>query len=436
MPRRCRGASSRHSCGADRRDRARPSARRRCRTGLAASASPPITSRRSSGMATSLSRASRRSSTKRTRAGPSLSKRRSRPTSSPTTTPHGRHQQPAGSARQRRRSTAGCRSALQYAYARAPRPYTTKRMLRVLGLLRLRWLRPSYSSLDDMMGLARDLARAGEPVLNLLFHSSEAIVGGSPYNRTARRARRLLRSARAVSSRLRRKISAPRPATFAEFRAHVLRVSVLTACISFTSRRTCRRIKPPTPCCRGSSVVGGRRRQHRRIRRASAACRPAGDAARARRHGFRAGPTTASSVGRCASARSRAARRIHRALEPAIDRADVVHVHSNGLLAELAVLLSRRRDKPVVLTLYGTEIWHYAPKRVRAGSLHARVSGGVGGDVLQRTPARPRARAGPDAPRACRPSIPPVGAQFTLARRGGAGRRPASRSASPTATCS
>jgi hypothetical protein len=35
-----------------------------------------------------------------------------------------------------------------------------------------------------MIGLARDLARAGEPVLNLLFHSSEAIVGGSPYTRT------------------------------------------------------------------------------------------------------------------------------------------------------------------------------------------------------------------------------------------------------------
>jgi len=58
-----------------------------------------------------------------------------------------------------------------------------------------------------------------------------------------------------------------------------------------------------------------------------------------------------------------AARRIHRALEPAIARADVVHVHSNGLLAELAVLLARRREKPVVLTLYGTEIWHYAPKK-------------------------------------------------------------------------
>ena len=73
---------------------------------------------------------------------------------------------------------------LQYAYARAPWPYNTKRILRALRLARMRWLRPSYSSLDDMIGLARDLAREKEPVLNLLFHSSEAIVGGSPYNRT------------------------------------------------------------------------------------------------------------------------------------------------------------------------------------------------------------------------------------------------------------
>lgn len=55
--------------------------------------------------------------------------------------------------------------------------------------------------------------------------------------------------------------------------------------------------------------------------------------------------------------------RVQRALGPALERADVVHVHSNGLLAELAVLFACRRNKPVVLTLYGTEIWHYAPKR-------------------------------------------------------------------------
>jgi glycosyltransferase involved in cell wall biosynthesis len=59
-----------------------------------------------------------------------------------------------------------------------------------------------------------------------------------------------------------------------------------------------------------------------------------------------------------------AACRTWKILIPPIARADVVHVHSNGLLAELAVLLARRAGKPVVLTLYGTEIWHYAPKKL------------------------------------------------------------------------
>lgn len=58
-----------------------------------------------------------------------------------------------------------------------------------------------------------------------------------------------------------------------------------------------------------------------------------------------------------------AAYRMRRALAEPVSRADVVHVHSNGLLAELAVLVARTAQKPVVLTLYGTEIWHYAPKR-------------------------------------------------------------------------
>jgi glycosyltransferase involved in cell wall biosynthesis len=57
--------------------------------------------------------------------------------------------------------------------------------------------------------------------------------------------------------------------------------------------------------------------------------------------------------------------RIRRSLTPLIARADLVHVHSNGLLPEVAVLLARRRQKPVVLTLYGTEIWHYTRKRLR-----------------------------------------------------------------------
>jgi hypothetical protein len=73
---------------------------------------------------------------------------------------------------------------IERAYGRAPRPYTTKRLLRLSGIARVRWLRPSYSSAEDMIALARQLVRRRVPILNLLFHSSEAIVGGSPYNRT------------------------------------------------------------------------------------------------------------------------------------------------------------------------------------------------------------------------------------------------------------
>ena len=46
-----------------------------------------------------------------------------------------------------------------------------------------------------------------------------------------------------------------------------------------------------------------------------------------------------------------------------IEAADIVHVHSNGLLPEVGAAIAHRLGKPVVLTLYGTEIWHYRPKR-------------------------------------------------------------------------
>ena len=107
---------------------------------------------------------------------------------------------------------------LQFAYARAPKPYTTKRILRAARLLRVRWLRPSYSSLADMQALARDLAARGEPVLNLLFHSSEAIVGGSPYNRTQAELDAFCDRLDRFLAFATRDLGAV-PSTFAEFRA-------------------------------------------------------------------------------------------------------------------------------------------------------------------------------------------------------------------------
>jgi hypothetical protein len=106
---------------------------------------------------------------------------------------------------------------IERAYARAPWPYTTKRILRLARIARVRWLRPSYSSSADMLALANQLARRGVPALNLLFHSSEAIVGGSPYNRTESELDaffdRLSRFFRFATKHL-----AAEPMTFTEFR--------------------------------------------------------------------------------------------------------------------------------------------------------------------------------------------------------------------------
>ena len=113
--------------------------------------------------------------------------------------------------------------AVQHLYARAPQPYTTKRVLRKLGVAHVRWLRPSYSSLEDMIGLARDLSGAGEPVLNLLFHSSEAIVGGSPYNRTESELQEFFDRLERFFDFARGHLKAA-PATFAEFRQAYLAI--------------------------------------------------------------------------------------------------------------------------------------------------------------------------------------------------------------------
>lgn len=49
---------------------------------------------------------------------------------------------------------------------------------------------------------------------------------------------------------------------------------------------------------------------------------------------------------------------------PVIDSCDLVHLHSNGLIVEACAWLAARKRKPTVLTLYGTEIWHYKRRRV------------------------------------------------------------------------
>ncbi|MEW5984948.1 MAG: glycosyltransferase family 4 protein [Acidobacteriota bacterium] len=53
------------------------------------------------------------------------------------------------------------------------------------------------------------------------------------------------------------------------------------------------------------------------------------------------------------------ARIVSRLAAPVIAKSDIVHIHSNGLLPEWCAYLAARAGRPVVLTLYGTEIWHY-----------------------------------------------------------------------------
>jgi hypothetical protein len=107
---------------------------------------------------------------------------------------------------------------LQRAYARAPRQYFTRRLLRRLGIARMVWLRPSYSSLTDMQKLARRIQAAGIPTLNVIFHSSEAIVGASPYNRTAEELARFLDSLERFLTFAVTELGA-KPVTFGEYRA-------------------------------------------------------------------------------------------------------------------------------------------------------------------------------------------------------------------------
>ena len=103
-------------------------------------------------------------------------------------------------------------------YARAPWPYTTKRVLRKLGVARVQWLRPSYSTTADMRALARRMKADGVPLLNLIFHSSEAIVGGSPYNRTAQELEQFFARLEETLAYILSELGAI-PLTFSEFRA-------------------------------------------------------------------------------------------------------------------------------------------------------------------------------------------------------------------------
>ena len=74
---------------------------------------------------------------------------------------------------------------IQTAYADVTRSYQFRRALRLLKITRPIWLRPSYSKTEDMLALARRVLDGEAPTANIIFHSSELLPGGSPYNQTA-----------------------------------------------------------------------------------------------------------------------------------------------------------------------------------------------------------------------------------------------------------
>ena len=58
-----------------------------------------------------------------------------------------------------------------------------------------------------------------------------------------------------------------------------------------------------------------------------------------------------------------AAGRMAQEARPIIEAADVVHLHSNGLLIEVAGSVARRTSRPSVITLYGTDVWDHDERR-------------------------------------------------------------------------
>ena len=106
--------------------------------------------------------------------------------------------------------------AVEALYTRLP-PLRWRAALRRLGL-RPVWLRPSYSSLPDMLAFADRLAAGGARCFNIIFHSSELLAGGSPYTPDAASVQRFGEALRRLLDHLTRRLGAV-GLTYAEFAA-------------------------------------------------------------------------------------------------------------------------------------------------------------------------------------------------------------------------
>jgi glycosyltransferase involved in cell wall biosynthesis len=55
---------------------------------------------------------------------------------------------------------------------------------------------------------------------------------------------------------------------------------------------------------------------------------------------------------------------IYKQVKPLLKDIQIVHIHSNGILHQVVTFAASRLKKPVILTHYGTEIWHYRKKTI------------------------------------------------------------------------
>jgi peptidoglycan/xylan/chitin deacetylase (PgdA/CDA1 family) len=105
---------------------------------------------------------------------------------------------------------------LETAYADVSSAYHFRRALRLAGIARPIWLRPSYSRPADMKLLARRVLDNGKAPANIIFHSSELLAGASPYNQSGEDVERFYRDLEDLLSFLAE--NGARGATFREFR--------------------------------------------------------------------------------------------------------------------------------------------------------------------------------------------------------------------------
>jgi glycosyltransferase involved in cell wall biosynthesis len=55
---------------------------------------------------------------------------------------------------------------------------------------------------------------------------------------------------------------------------------------------------------------------------------------------------------------------IYKQVKSALKGVDIVHIHSNGLLHQTTAIAARKSNIPIIITHYGTEIWHYKKKKL------------------------------------------------------------------------